>query len=628
MKHLTLALALGLSAPVFAQHGATDTTNNNPQTRLDEVVIHGNRIRVPFSERRRDIQIITSQEIKNLPVTSINEVLSYISGVDIRQRGPFGTQTDVAIDGGTSEQVLVLINGVKMLDSQTAHNMMNIPVPLSAIHHIEVLRGPAARVYGINALTGAINIVTRQPEETSVYAGVHAGSSFESKDPGDGSGIYAGAGVEITADLVTGPQQHLLSLGHTGYNGQRYNTASENTRLFYQGSYAVNQQHNIQAMAGYARSLFGANGFYAAPGDVNSEELVGSSIFSLSSTHRFGTFTLSPRISDRYGADDYRYFKDDLSKARSLHYTNALMGELNAALETSAGTFGIGWESRFERINSSNIGTHKRRNHGLYAEWKTRIGSRFLSTLGVYANYNSDYRWQAYPGIDLAYLLDAYWKISASLGSGQRIPSFTDLYLNQRPANVGNPSLKSENGWNYEGNVQYRRDDMQFQGGYFYREISDFIDWVRESTDEPYSPVNFGNNTMHGVYARLGQSFTTGPGQSLAYQLSYNYLSPDLKGQNGVQSKYVLESLQHQFIAGMQYRYNAFTLGVQNRLLKRELGSAYNVSDLRMSYQWDHLRISAQATNLFGAVYSEAGAVPMPGRWFGLGLSYQWNPAD
>src|SRR5690606_18256843 len=119
------------------------------------------------------------------------------------------------------------------------------------------------------------------------------------------------------------------------------------------GNYDFDTKNSIQAMAGYARSYFGANGFYAAPGDRNSEELVKSSIFSLSSKHKWGNFMISPRISNRYGEDDYRYYKDDLSKGRSLHYTNALMLELNSSLKTDIGTFGFGWESRLEKINSS-----------------------------------------------------------------------------------------------------------------------------------------------------------------------------------------------------------------------------------------------------------------------------------
>src|SRR5690554_7573193 len=96
-----------------------------------------------------------------MPVSSLNEILNSINGVDVRQRGPFGTQADVSIDGGSFEQTMILWNGVKMGDAQTAHHSMNLPIPLEAIERIEVLKGPAARIYGINALTGAVNIVTK-----------------------------------------------------------------------------------------------------------------------------------------------------------------------------------------------------------------------------------------------------------------------------------------------------------------------------------------------------------------------------------------------------------------------------------------------------------------------------------
>src|SRR5690606_12287921 len=110
---------------------------------------------------------------------SVNELLSYVAGVDLRQRGPFGTQSDVSIDGSTFDQVLVLINGVKMSDPQTGHHLTNVPIPLSSIDHIEILRGPAARIYGVNALAGAINIITRVPAQTEVSAQVYTGSSFK-----------------------------------------------------------------------------------------------------------------------------------------------------------------------------------------------------------------------------------------------------------------------------------------------------------------------------------------------------------------------------------------------------------------------------------------------------------------
>ena len=621
MKKISIVLGALLSFPGFAQQENEVPVQKNNE--LEEVIIQGNRIEVPFSQITRDIQIITQEQIERLPAKSLNELLSYISGVDIRQRGPFGTQTDISIDGGSFEQTIVLINGVKMIDSQTAHNMMNLPVPLSAIAHIEVLRGAAARVYGINALTGAINIVTRKENHSSLTTSFQAGSSFEPKEENDGSGIYAGAGAEVTGIFGSGNQSHLLAVAHSNYNGQRYNSAAKNTRLFYNGNIDLDADNSLQAMAGYAGSRFGANGFYAAPGDRNSEEVVESSIFSLSSRHQWGDLMISPRISNRYGEDDYRYFKHDLSKGRSLHYTNALMLELNSRLTTGIGTFGFGWESRMEQINSSNIGEHERDNHGAYAELRSCLGEKLKGTVGLYANYNTDFGWQLYPGIDLAYLLNSYWKISTSIGSGQRIPSFTDLYLNQLPGNVGNEFLQPENAWNYEANIQYNKRNLNLQAGYFYRRITDFIDWVREDASKPYSPVNFGENNTQGIYGRIQQDFHLGEQQSFGYRLSYNHLQPSLETSSGVQSKYVLESLKHQLLVGVHYQLDRLSFNMENRWLQRELAEAYNVADIRVNYQWEDLLLYTEATNLFNAEYKEAGAVPMPGRWFGLGVKYQ-----
>lgn len=619
MSTKLFSLVLLFSLPILAQ------VPQQPATQLEEVVLQGNRIEVPFDQSARDIQVITQREIQQLPATSLNEVLSYISGVDIRQRGPFGAQTDVSIDGGSSEQSIVLINGVKMIDSQSAHNMMNIPVPLSAIAHIEVLRGAAARVYGINALTGAINIVTRKSDRPSLVAIAQGGSSFKSKEENDGSGIYAGGSGELTGTFGSDRSRHLLSGAFANSNGQRYNSASKNTRLLYTGSYDLDLQHSIQAMAGYANSRFGANGFYAAPGDRESEEIVASSIFSLSSTHLLGDWLITPRISNRYGEDDYRYYRNDLSTARSLHYTNALMLELNSRLTTNFGTLGFGWESRMETINSSNIGEHHRDNHGLYGEWQGNFGPKLTGTLGVYANYNTDYGWQLYPGLDVAYSISQNWQVAGSIGSGQRIPSFTDLYLDQRPGNIGNARLQPENAWSYEGHLKYNRSSFGFQTGYFYRHISDFIDWVRNDPSLPYSPVNFGSNKMYGFHTRVRQHFNFGDHQRLGYRISYNYLSPSIESETEVNSKYVLESLKHQLITGVDLQWGQLDLRLENRWVQRELASGYHVADIRINYQISHMQLFTQVTNLFNAQYTEAGAVPMPGRWFNLGIRYRVN---
>src|SRR5699024_4175478 len=116
----------------------------------------------------------------------------------------------------------------------------------------------------------------------------------------DGKGIYGGEKLQLTGNYGNQNQSHLFALGQDLYNGQRYNTAQKSTQVFYNGAYRFNTVNRIEALAGYNQNRFGANGFYAAPGDKDSEEIVETAVFGLSSKHRLGNFTLIPRISDRY----------------------------------------------------------------------------------------------------------------------------------------------------------------------------------------------------------------------------------------------------------------------------------------------------------------------------------------
>src|SRR5690554_309357 len=185
MKKHTLPLLVWVAATGAASPAWAQSTDSSPTAEPDsaaialhEVLVTENRMLIPFNRLNRNVQLLGREQIEALPARSINELLSYATGVDIRQRGPFGTQADLSIDGGTFEQTLVLVNGMKILDPQTGHNSLNLPIPTDAIERIEIIRGPAARIYGINSLTGAINIVTKKPESDGLATHLFGGSSF------------------------------------------------------------------------------------------------------------------------------------------------------------------------------------------------------------------------------------------------------------------------------------------------------------------------------------------------------------------------------------------------------------------------------------------------------------------
>ncbi len=611
-------ILLGMLLPSFALAQAPDSTTTQS---LGEVIIQENRLELPFSQQNRNIQVLDQAMIRNLPVRSVNELLSYVSGLDVRQRGPQGVQTDISIDGGTFDQTLVLIDGVKLSDPQTGHNMMNLPVNPDAIERIEILRGSAARIYGINALTGAINIVTKKTTGTGVTAHLFTGSGFR-EDESTGK-TFASYGVRAVGTIKTAANGHLFSLSREAGSGYRYNTAFQNNKAFYQGRFMTPGQSEWQVMAGYVDNDFGANGYYAAPGDRESQEIVRTGLASLSYTGKLsGAWTIRPRVSYRLNKDDYRYIRTDLARFRNQHTTHALTAELNNTIETVIGTVGLGFEGRNEQINSTNLGKRDRTNFGISGEYKFDAIENLLLNLGTYLNYNSDYGWQLFPGLDAGYSITPNWKVFTNIGTGQRLPTYTDLYYSG-PTNIGNAGLVAEDAFFTEAGIRFNNQRASVTASYFHREVNRFIDWVKGSVTDPWQPQNFRSLTTAGYtftadYRILERSASR---TGLQARLSYTHLDPKRESDAVMISRYALESLRNQLTGNLNMGLTpelSFTVGA--RYAQRINYKDYTTIDARLAFDRGRYHLYLDSSNLNDANYTEAGAVPMPGRWYTAGI--------
>ncbi|WP_343617947.1 TonB-dependent receptor [Flavobacterium sp.] len=617
MKKIYIAVLTVICTNFYAQ------TKRDSITEMDEVIINENRFSTPISKQNRNVYVISSADIKKLPGRTLQEVLQYANGVDIRQRGPFGSQADISVDGGSFEQTVVLLNGAKVIDSQTAHNMLNLPLPVEVIERIEILRGPAARTFGINSLTGAINIITKKPTDSGILVSTYAGSNFEKNTEGNGDTFY-GTGVQAGAVLGKEKQQHSIFASHDKSNGYRYNTAFENNKIFYQGNVQLNDSNEILGSAGYINNGFGANAFYAAPGDKNSTERVQTTFANLQSRHSItDSWKIMPRVSYRYNYDDYRYLgNSNLNVGRSQHYTNSIAAELNSTVKLSKGEIGFGAEFRNEDIHSSNIGDHDRENVGLYAEYRTSFFQRLNINLGTYLNYNSDYKWQIYPGIDASYEITDSFKIIGNVGTSQRIPSFTDLYLKQT-GNIGNANLDSENAFQSEIGFKYNKKTFTFNANYFYRKITNYIDWMRNLTTVPWQSQNTGDLSTNGINLRGTYRIDFSRNSRLNINLGYSYLDSDFKSsRTEIYSKYLISSLKHQVTNTIDYQYRDLSILFATRFNERITGPSYWINDFRVSQSIKKFTIFLDAQNIFNATYYEVGAIPLPSRWFSLGAKF------
>lgn len=603
---------------------------------IDSVIVVSDRIDIPFSRQNRNVQILTSEDIQALPHKSVNELLSYIAGVDVRQKGPNGSQADIGIDGGTFDQTLILIDGVKMSDVQTGHNMMNLPVTTEAIERIEVLKGPAARIYGVNAMMGVINIVTKNVNRNETFAKVYVGSSFERDDSTDQ--MYHNYGIQAYQTIQSGSWQHLIAGGLDHGNGFRYNTGYRQYRGMYTGQGSINDRIGLQILAGIVDNEFGANQFYAPPNDKEATEQVTTAIVSVKAPISIRTnWLLKPYVSYRYGYDDYIFVRQNPAIYQNIHHTNTWDAGIDNVYHADWGSIAAGINFRNENINSTNLGQRNRSNLGAFLEYQ-KAWQRLDVNIGLFLNHNTVFGTKLYPGLDIGYDLHSNWRLFFNAGTGQRLPTFTDLYYSG-PANLGNDQLTPEYMTAYEFGLKYNQHQTRGNATVFYKSGVDFIDWVRADTTQPWQVLNFTTLSTWGAHLDIQHRFDINPAHHIVLYTGYTYLNPQIgtptdDTKSDYLSQYAVNSLEHQWIVRASAQLGQhLQFSVANRWQRRANASdlnngavkrkQYNLLDVRATYQIDRFTISGDVNNLINVQYIESGVVPLPGRWWTVGLSYR-----
>ncbi|MCB4235176.1 Plug domain-containing protein [Kaistella anthropi] len=110
------------------------------ESEISEITVQGKFLNLPLKKVNENITVISKQELENSPAKSIEEVLAQFTGMDIRKRGANGVQADISVRGSSFEQVLILVNGIRINDSQTGHNSMSIPFDLASVEKIEIVK--------------------------------------------------------------------------------------------------------------------------------------------------------------------------------------------------------------------------------------------------------------------------------------------------------------------------------------------------------------------------------------------------------------------------------------------------------------------------------------------------------
>ena len=663
---LTYASAESVSTdPVVTDSTARTTAR---EMMLEEVSVTGSRAPLTKSQAARMVTVLDRADIAQAPVQSINDLLKYVIGVDVRQRGPIGAQTDISIRGGTQDQIILLLNGINICDPQTGHNAMDLPVDLNDIVRIEVIEGPAGRIYGTSSLVGAINIVT-SPKRIPMQD-EHGRKSNIILHTEGGSYGYASLGGRASYSTLptTHSTSHSLSANYSRNDGwSRSKAGSLNTdytgaKAFYQGQYK-DESIRLHWHLGLADKGWGSSTFWASPKWQADDQYEHTTKFytAIQGESQCGRLRINGSIywnqnRDRYegyrGRPDlmpFNYNRTDVYGVSLGSYFDWKIALPDHVRNRTA----FGAEIRNEDLASGNLGeplsqTHhisgtdrdytlgvNRTNISGYAEHNLllnnlTISAGFVAVKNTWSNMNMT----LYPGIDVSYRPTPQWRLHASYNTSLRMPSFTEMYYKLQGYSA-NPHLKPEEMRAFEigtnVNCKLSTVNCQLSTTLWHHHGKDMIDWIMDTSkgeEAEWQSVNHATVNSIGLETDLQLTI-----HRSKFKVSYSYIHQDKEQEVGIVSQYALEYLRHKLVVSAHLPLiKHLSLGLDYRWQDR-VGSytdfegsvnhykPYMVTDARLTWQQTKWKAYIEANNLFDVSYRDYGLVEQPGRWIIVGCS-------
>lgn len=625
---------------------------------MDAVTVTGTMAPLTTLQSARIVTVLNRTDIERAGVQSVNDLLKLASGVDVRQRGGFGIQTDISIDGGIFDQITLLLNGVNISNPHTGHLAADFPVSVSDIERIEILEGAASRVYGGQSFGGAINIVTRKGEKSSAEFSAEGGSF----------GTFT---ADARGELVTGRLRNSISGGGGRSDGGTANSGWKKGQVFYSGaweSYTI----NLSWQAGMSKKAYGANTFYSAayPDQYERNERY---LISVAAETK-GKVHLAPQVYWNRTYDNFELVHGE-KFGENFHQADVYGIKVGGYVNWLAGKTAIATEARQEGILSTSLGKdldeqQYKKVRGESETYYTRqddrttvsfnlehniLLSRWTISAGVMASMTTsvDHKFRFYPGIDIAYHPATDWKLFLSYNKGFRLPSFTELYY-KSPTHEGNKGLKSEENRSLQLGAQYSRKGISATARAFYHRGNRMIDWVMYNAEDTYHSAAFNLDNL-GTQARLRMELPEMAGKDTwvrSIDLSYTYIHQERHDDTEIfKSNYAMEYLRHKLTANINHRIfskleatwsvrwqdrmggyivygDTYTDPNTGYLRATSTGefkeySPYATLDLKIQWTDRHYDLYVKGTNITGHKYYDLGSIRQPGVWVMAGARYR-----
>lgn len=628
---------------------------------IQEINITATRIPMESYKTGRSVSILKQDDIQNMAVTSVDELLRNVVGININSRSGFGVQADIGIRGSTYSQVLVLIDNVRFNDPLTAHFNNNIPVALADIDQIEIIKGPAGASYGSDAVGGLIHIKTKSytGKKGELPVGLNANLGI-----GEYGYNAADIGLSYQTDrlMLTASTKINKADGETFDNpnfeagiadDSTYNNHFDLQTYSASLSYDVTDQLNVYVRGGYDARDFSAKYFYTNSAFDESTEITDNH-WGLSALRYQGERS---HIEANFGykvSDDFFLFNPRFP-ANDHEMKQTVLNFNHSYLLNKTSNFAYGIQYLNKDITSTDRGDHNNSSFGVYGIYSSELADKLYLNTSLRLENDNNFGTELLPQLSLSYKQDNLI-VRSSIGRAIRAADYTERFVSYlledlTPGrNIGNPDLKAEKSNTFDIGIDIFSDfKTNFSGTIFYRKSENLIDFSQRNSNtinniETLQPNenyfyadNIAETRIVGLELATKKHFQLGNNSNLTANLGYTYIKSSAV--EGVLSRYISNHPKSNINLILDLKMGPVLISSTSNFITRneeinetigaQIPPSYFVSNLKASYiMSNNFRFYIQGINITNTQYEELLGARMPGRWLSVGAMFNLDPSD
>jgi vitamin B12 transporter len=608
---------------------------------MENVTITANQSAQQQKESGRNVISVKGEAIALLPVHSIDELLRYLPGIEVQQRGPQGSQSDITIRGGTFQQVLVIIDGVKLNDPLTGHFSNYIPINPSEIERIEILKGAASAIYGSEAVGGVVHIITKTFTANKTYTKNLIKGRIVTGEygllNGDAYFRWSEKKSTISGGVITNNANGPALRGTNGF----FHLTTANIAF----SQKLKNEWTVSFRTAADFRKFNAQNFYTTFASDTSNEIVNSwwNQFNLNKKTRKGVLNFDvayKKLRDQY------WFRP--SSVPNDNRTNLFTSQLYYTSSFNKNTsYTTGIQVHRKQITSNDRGNHTLWHGATYAIFRHKFKNDLYLNESLRLDWDESYGAVIIPQINAAWSPSKF-TVRASAGKSIRDADFTERYNNYNKTlvtsgRIGNPDLIAEDSWNFEAGADYNfSSSFKISGTIFYRNHNNLIDWANTAYIDMPRKINLSPIGNYALAKNVEKVKTSGMELDMMYNkrisestnllATFGFTWINSENKDSIPSLYISSHAKYLANFSMAYTVKSFLFSItglyKNRneqkstAINATLTPSYFILNAKIGYQLPKKfgRIFVQADNLFNKQYSDLLGSKMPGRWLSGGF--------